>query len=101
MSINIPPNKRRDTLSRMPLSDLAGWHLLATCAACRQDRIVSIRSLIEHYGPDAVLHRLVPRFRCAVPRCKAPPARMVLRNRLPVHPGPPLVEVVLLAAPTG
>jgi hypothetical protein len=95
MGITIPPNKRRDALIRMPLADLAGWHLVATCGACRQDRIVSIRSLIEHYGGEIALLALVPRFRCGVPSCRIPPARLKLRNRMPVHPGPPLVEVVL------
>ena len=98
MSINIPPHKRRDVLLRMALADLAGWHLLATCDACRQDRIVSLQSLVDHYGSTITLLRLVPRFRCGVPRCRQPPCLLRLRNRLPVHPGPPLIDVVLLDA---
>jgi hypothetical protein len=98
VSITIPPNKRRDALIRMKLAELATWHLLASCAACRQDRIVSVRSLIEHFGPEAALIRLLPRFRCGVPGCRMPPSRVLLRSRLPVHPGPPLVEILLLQA---
>jgi hypothetical protein len=98
MGINIAPHRRRDALLRMPLAELAGWQLVATCAACRQDRIVSIRSLLERFGPDATLLRLVPRFRCGVPRCRLPPTGLRLRNRAPVQPGPPLVDVVLLDA---
>ena len=101
VSINIPPNKRRDALLRMKLAELASWHLLATCATCSQDRVVSIRSLIEHFGPEVALIRLMPRFRCGVPGCRLPPAKMVLRNRLPVHPGPPLIAMVLLDARGG
>jgi hypothetical protein len=97
-SINIAPHRQRDALLRMTLAELAGWHLVATCAACRQDRIVSIQSLLEHYGGAATLLRLIPRFRCGAARCRLPPSRVLLRNRMPVQPGPKLIEIVLLDA---
>ena len=71
---------------------------MAMCGACHQDRVVSVRSLVEHYGSEMTLLRLVPRFRCGVPSCRRPPSRLLLRNRFPVHAGPPLVEVLLVDA---
>ena len=50
MSPSQAPDRRRDRLMRLPIGELDGWHLLATCAACRQDRLVSLRSLLERYG---------------------------------------------------
>jgi hypothetical protein len=90
------PNRRRDALLRMPLAEISTWHLLAMCGACHQDRIVSVRSLLDQFGPGVTLLQLVPLFRCCVASCRRPPARLTLRNRFPVKPGPVLVEVVLL-----
>ena len=91
-------SRHRDTVLPLPIGQLATWHLAAVCGACRQDRVVSIRSLLEHYGPDVTLLRLVPRLRCGLPQCRQPPTRLTLRNRFPVQPGPSLVEVVLVDA---
>lgn len=95
MGVTAPPSQRRDALMRMPIGELSTWHLMAACAACRQDRIVSIRSLVERYGPEITLRPIVPRLRCGMAHCRQPPSRLRLRNRFPVHPGPALVEVVL------
>ena len=89
-------NRHRDTVLRLPIGQLANWHLAAVRGACRQDRVVSIRSLPEHYGPNVTLLRLVPRLRCGFPQCRQPPTRLSLRNRFPVQPGPSLVEGVLV-----
>jgi len=95
-------SKRRDTLLRMPIGELAGWHLVAACGACRNERIVAINSLIARYGPQPTLARIIPRFRCAMQQCRQPPLTLRLRNRLPVHPGPPLVDYLLMdGRPTG
>jgi hypothetical protein len=98
---NVSQHKRREAFLRMPLVDLLDWHLMATCMACRQERVVSIKSLIERYGGEITLARLVPRFRCGVATCRLPPAVLRLRNRMPAHPGPPLIETVLLDTRAG
>ncbi len=95
------PIRRRDALLRMKLGEISTWHLMAMCGACHQDRIVSVQSLIGHFGPEVTLLGLVPRFRCGVAGCRRPPARLRLRNRFPVQPGPALVEVVLVDAQGG
>jgi hypothetical protein len=92
------PIRRRDALLRMKLGEISTWHLMAMCGACHKDRIVSVRSLIEHYGSGVTLLGLVPRFRCGVVTCRRPPVRLMLRNRFPVQPGPALVEVMLIDA---
>ena len=100
-AVILPGNKRRDTLARMPIGALAGWHLLARCGACHQERMVSINSLLERFGPTPTLYAIVPRLRCAAARCRQPPIVLRLRNRLPVHPGPALVDVVLVDTRAG
>jgi hypothetical protein len=95
-AVILPGNKRRDTLARTPIGELAGWHLLALCGTCRQERIVSINSLVERYGQTPTLYQIVPRLRCAAVRCRQPPIVVKLRNRFPVQPGPPLVEILLV-----
>ncbi len=95
MGHNTSTDKRRTTLMRLPLSDLAGWHLIATCPACRDDRIIPLDSLIARYGAAQTLVTLVPRLRCRLHTCRQPAATIRLRNRFPVHPGPALINVVL------
>jgi hypothetical protein len=51
--------------------------------------------LVARFGPTPTLYTIVPRLRCAAARCRQPPIVLRLRNRLPVHPGPPLVDVML------
>jgi hypothetical protein len=94
----LPPNKRRETLLRLSLGELAAWHLAASCAVCRAERIVSVRSLIERYGGEPELRRVVARLRCGAAQCGQKPSLLRLRNRLPVHPGPPLIDVLLIDA---
>jgi hypothetical protein len=87
--------KRRETLLRLPIGDLAEWHLTLTCAACRAERILLIRDLVARHGPDRTLVMLLPRLRCRVATCRRAPACVRLRSRFPAHPGPPIVDVVL------
>ena len=75
MGHSLSSKKRRRAVMTMPVEDLAGWHLFVHRPTCRQDRHVALDGLIERFGGEATLARL--------------------RNRYPVHPGPPLVEVVL------
>jgi hypothetical protein len=89
-------SKRREALVRLPIGELAGWHLVALCGACRKERIVSIDSLVTRYGPEPPLARITPRFRCALKQCRQPPLTLRLRNRFPVQPGPPLVDIMLM-----
>jgi hypothetical protein len=95
-AVILPGNKRRDTMARLPIGELAGWHLMVSCGACRDERIVSINRLVDRYGPAPTLVQIVPRLRCAGARCRQPPILVKLRNRFPVHPGPPLVEIFLV-----
>ncbi len=89
-------SKRRDTLLRLPISDLVTWQLLCSCGACRADRVLFVRELVERFGETPTLVMLVPRLRCAVATCRRAPARVVLRNRYPAAVGGGgFVEVVL------
>ena len=72
MGHNTSTEKRRTTLMRLPLSDLAGWHLLAACPACRDERIIQLDGLIERYGRTQTLILLVPRLRCRFRNCRQP-----------------------------
>ena len=92
--------KKRDTLLRLPIGDLAAWHLMVSCAACRAERIVPVGKLIDVGGPDTTLLKLVPRLRCSAPACRRPPSRIRLRSKFPPQPGPDVIEVVLLEATT-
>jgi len=87
--------KRRETLLRLPIGELAEWHLTLTCAACNTERILLLRDLVASHGPHRTLVMLLPRLRCRVSTCRRPPACVRLRSRFPAHPGPPIVEVVL------
>jgi hypothetical protein len=89
-------SKKREALARFPIGELAGWHLVALCGACRKELIVSIDVLVTRYGPTPTLARITPRFRCAMKQCRQPPLTLRLRNRFPVQPGPPLVDVLLV-----
>jgi hypothetical protein len=96
---SLPPNRRRDTLLRLPLLELDTWHLVVTCPACRGDRYLPINDLALRYGTETTLLAIVPRLRCGAPACRRPPVTVRLRNRFPVHPGPALVDVALLGKP--
>ena len=80
-------SKRRDALLRLPIGDLVTWHLVASCAACRADRVVLVRDLVERFGQAPSLAVLVPRLRCGVETCRRPPSHVVLRNRYPAQVG--------------
>ncbi len=80
---------------RLPLGELAEWHLVVTCAACRAERILPVSDLLAAYGAQRTLVMLVPRLRCRVAACRRPPSLVRLRSRFPAHPGPPIVDVVL------
>ncbi len=79
--------KRRDTLLRLPIAELSAWHLVVTCATCRQDRYLHIEALLDRWGPEAKLVMLVPKLRCRVPACRKPPSHVRLRNRYPAQAG--------------
>jgi hypothetical protein len=81
---------------RLSVGELAGRHLVALCRNCRKERIIFIDSLVTRYGPEPTLSRITPRFRCAMKQCRQPPLTLRLRNRFPVQPGPPLVDVMLV-----
>jgi len=87
--------RRRETLMRLPIAELAEWHLIVACAACRAERLLPVRELVESQGPHRTLVMLVPRLRCRVATCRRPPASVRLRSRFPAHPGPPIVEIIL------
>jgi hypothetical protein len=87
MGHNTSTEKRRTTLTRLPIRDLCAWHLVAACPECRQDRCVHIEGLVKRFGPEATLVMLLPRLRCATPGCRRPPNRVTLRNRYPAQFG--------------
>ena len=80
-------SKRRETLLRLPIGDLVTWQLVASCAACRADRVLFVQELVERFGETPTLFTVVPRLRCHVARCRQPPLRVVLRNRYPATVG--------------
>lgn len=93
--------KRRDTLIRLPIGDLAAWHLVVSCGVCRKDRYVEIGQLIERCGKDAKLVTLLPRLRCRERTCRQPPEKVRLRNRYPAQAGGGPLHDVHVAPPMG
>jgi len=87
--------RRREALLRTPLAELATWHLVVACPACRDERYLRLDALAARCGPDRTLAVLVPRLRCSTPECGLPPAKVQLRNKFPVLPGPKLVDIRL------
>jgi len=87
--------KRREALLRLPLAELADWHLVVACGACPGDRYLRLDVLADRYGGDSTLAVLLPRLRCGTAGCGRPACRVRLRNRFPVHPGPKLIDVML------
>ncbi len=59
------------------------WKLAASCSACRADRVLFVRELVERFGEEATLVMLVLRLRCRVETCRRPPVRV---NRLRKRP---------------
>ena len=90
-------NRQRDTLARLPIGELSAWHLLASCDACRADRILPVDTLVARYGSESSLIMLVPRLRCGT--CRRPPAEVRLRSKLPDGRRPEPVEVFLRRRP--
>ena len=91
-------NRKRDTLIRLPIGELAAWHLMVACDHCRAERAVMVRDLVARFGPEQRLVFLVQRLRCKEPRCRRPPDRVRLRSKFPALPGPDVVEVWLKGA---
>ena len=81
----------------MPIGELSDWHLMVACDACRADRILAVRNLVELVGPDQKLVTLVPRLRCREAACRRPPSQVRLRSKFPIHPGPEMIEVLIKA----
>ncbi len=88
-------HKRRDALIRLPIGEMAAWHLMVMCAACRDERVLLVRDLVARYGPTPTLAAIVPRLRCKAPGCRRPPVCVTLRSKFPAQPGPDVIEVVL------
>ena len=88
-------SRRKETLIRLPIGNLAAWHLMVACDHCRAESAVMVRDLVARFGSEQRLVFLVQRLRCKEPRCRRPPDRVRLRSRFPVQPGPPIVEVWL------
>ncbi len=80
MPDGVHTSKRKDTLVRLPIGELVTWQLLASCSACRADRVLFVRELVERFGQEATLVMLAPRLRCGVETCRRPPSRVVLRR---------------------
>jgi hypothetical protein len=87
--------KKRDALMRLPIGELAAWHMMVMCAACRDERAVMVRDLVTRYGVSPTLAGIVPRLRCKGTGCRRVPAYVTLRSKFPAQPGPDVIEVVL------
>ena len=82
MGHNISREKRRAAFIRMPLPDLAGWHLIIHCRSCPEERVLSVAGLIERHGTAHTLAWIVPRLRCAVPTCRQAAGSVMLYSSL-------------------
>ena len=91
-------SRQRETLIRLPIGELAEWHLMVACDHCRAERAVMVRDLVARFGSEQRLVFLVTRLRCKEPRCRRPPDRIRLRSKFPALPGPETVEVWLKGA---
>jgi len=87
--------KKREALMRLPIGELAAWHMMVICAACRDERAVMVRDLVARYGGTPTLAAIVPRLRCRVAGCRRPPAYVSLRSKFPAQPGPDMIELAL------
>ena len=95
MGSNITRQKRRAEFMRLPLSDLAAWHLMVTCAGCPgPPRYLPITVLAGRYGMQRTLGAIVPRLRCQFRTCRQYPASVKLCSSLDERDAK-LVEVVL------
>ncbi len=50
MPDGVHTSKRKDTLVQLPIGELVTWQLLASCNACRADRVLFVRELVERFG---------------------------------------------------
>ena len=87
--------KKRDALMRLPIGELAAWHMMVLCAACQDERAVMVRDLVARYGVEPNLAAIVPRLRCKIASCRRAPAYVTLRSKFPAQAGPDVIEVVL------
>ncbi len=89
-------SRQRETLLRLPIGELAAWHLVVECAACRAERYVMIRDLIARFGSEQRLVFLVTQLRCKAMTCRRPPSQVRLRSKFPAAMGgPAMVEVTI------
>jgi hypothetical protein len=95
MGSNITRQKRRAESMKLSLPELAGWHLIVTCAGCRDPRYVQIDTLLERHGPQHTLGHIVPRLRCQFRTCRQAPSSARLFSSLDAR-DPKAVEVVLI-----
>ena len=72
-------SRRKETLIRLPIGELAAWHLMVACDHCRAERAVMVRDLVARFGSEQRLVFLVTRLRCKEPRRCRPPDRVRLR----------------------
>ena len=64
---------------RLPLCDLAAWHLMVTCAGFPGPaRYLPITVLARRYGMRQTLGVIVPRLRCQFRTCRQYPASVRL-----------------------
>jgi hypothetical protein len=95
MGANISRRKRRSEFMKLSLPELAGWHLMVTCGACRDPRYLPIDELIKRHGPQHTLGHIVPRLRCQFRTCRQAPAGVKLHSTLDAR-NPKAVDVVLV-----
>ena len=95
MGANISTGKRRTEFMKLSLPELAGWHLIVTCAGCRDPRYVPIDTLLDRLGSQHTLGQIVPRLRRQFRTCSQAPAAVRLFSSLDER-DPKALEVVLI-----
>lgn len=76
VAVELPADLARATLAELP----PRWALVVTCP-CRRGHSAAVWFLVDCYGWDATLGRLLSRMRCRT--CKAQPVSAVLREAPP------------------
>jgi hypothetical protein len=82
MGHNVTRQKRRGEFMKLALPELAAWHLIIRCSGCPDDRYLPIATLIERYGTQHTLGRIVPRLRCQFRICRQAPASVKIFSSL-------------------
>jgi hypothetical protein len=62
------------------LAEFVDGALVIGCARCKDRRTLSMFELVQRYGGEHKMIRVINRLRCSVPRCGSPPSYVALKN---------------------